>query len=364
MAEIQTSAPDLPPPASSIGVVHWLRVNLFSTWYNTVLTLIALYLLYLVIPTLVSWAFLDATFFGDSREACDKEGACWIFVRIRFWQFFYGFYPAAERWRVNLVIAVGLLSVVWVLTERTPWKTWVTIFLCIPFPVLAYFLLIGDVFGLVYVETNRWGGLLLTLVIASVGIVISFPIGIVLALGRRSQMPVIRMLCIGFIEFVRAVPLITVLFMASIMLPLFLPEGTNFDVLMRALIGVALFSAAYMAEVVRGGLQAISRGQYEGAQALGLSFWKMMGLIILPQALKIVIPAIVSSFIGLFKDTTLVLIIGLLDLLAMIQLAVTDAKWIGLATEGYFFAALVFWIFCFGMSRYSVHLEKKLHTGH
>lgn len=364
MAELETHAPDLPPPASTVGMLGWLRKNLFSTWYNVVLTVLSLYLLYLVIPALVSWALIDATFAGEGREACDKEGACWIFVRIRFWQFFYGFYPAAERWRVNLTVLVGLAAVVWVLAERTPWKKWVTIFLCLFYPVLAYFILLGDAFGLVYVETGKWGGLFLTLVIAAVGIAASLPIGIFLALGRRSGMPVIRMMCIGFIETVRAVPLITVLFMASIMLPLFLPPGTNFDVLMRALIGVALFSAAYMAEVVRGGLQAIDRGQYEGAQALGLSYWKMMGLIILPQALKVVIPAIVSTFIGLFKDTTLVLIIGLLDLLAMVQLAVTDAKWIGLATEGYVFAGLTFWVFCFGMSRYSVYLEHKLDTGY
>ena len=223
---------------------------------------------------------------------------------------------------------------------------------------------IGVDTGLEHVETSRWGGFLLTLVIAAVGIVASLPIGILLALGRRSQMPAIRMICIMFIEFVRAVPLITILFMASVILPLFLPPGSNFDKLLRALIGVALFASAYMAETIRGGLQALTAGQYEAAQALGLRYWPMMRLIILPQALKIVIPAIVSSFIGLFKDTTLVLIIGLTDLLAMTQMAVADAKWIGLQTEGYFFAALVFFVFCFGMSRYSMYLERRLDTGY
>ena len=214
------------------------------------------------------------------------------------------------------------------------------------------------------VETPLWGGLFLTLVISGVGIVMSLPIGIVLALGRRSDMPVVRGICVVFIELWRGVPLITVLFMASVMFPLFMPEGMNFDKLVRALIGVMLFSAAYMAEVVRGGLQAIPRGQYEGAAALGLPYWKMMGLVVLPQALKLVIPGIVNTFIGLFKDTTLVLIIGLFDFLGMIQLAGTNPDWLGFAVEGYVFAAFGFWIFCFSMSRYSQHLEKKLATGY
>jgi His/Glu/Gln/Arg/opine family amino acid ABC transporter permease subunit len=218
--------------------------------------------------------------------------------------------------------------------------------------------------ALPWVETPLWGGLFLTLVIAGVGIVASLPIGVVLALGRRSNMPIVRALCVGFIELWRGVPLISVLFMASVMFPLFLPEGMNFDKLMRALIGVALFSSAYMAEVVRGGLQAIPKGQYEAAQALGLTYWKSMSLIILPQALKLVIPGIVNTFIGLFKDTTLVLIIGLFDLLGMVQLAATNPDWLGFSPEGYVFAAFGFWIFCFGMSRYSMLVERKLHTGH
>jgi general L-amino acid transport system permease protein len=214
------------------------------------------------------------------------------------------------------------------------------------------------------IETRLWGGLFLTLVIAGVGIAVSLPLGIVLALGRRSDMPVVQWLSIGFIELMRAVPLITILFMASVMLPLFLPEGMNFNKLLRALVGVSLLSAAYMAEVIRGGLQAIPKGQYEAAQALGLSYWKMMGLIVLPQALRIVIPGIVNTFIGLFKDTTLVLIIGLFDLLGIVQAALTDADWLGFSLEGYVFAGFGFWIFCFAMSRYSMHLERRLHTGH
>ena len=357
-------APDLPPPASTVGAIGWIRNNLFSSPLNVCLTIAAAVLFYFVVVPLFSWAVVNADFVGEGREACTSGGACWVFVKIRFGQFIYGFYPEAERWRPNLVVAMGLLALIYCLTDRMPGRKWVALFLCIPFPIIAYFLLIGDAFGMEYVETSRWGGFLLTLVIASVGIAGSLPIGIALALGRRSQMPVIRMISIGFIEFVRAVPLITILFMSLVVLPLFLPPGSNFDQLLRALIGVTLFSAAYMAEVVRGGLQAIPRGQYEAAQAMGLSFWKMMFLIVLPQALRIVIPAIVSSFIGLFKDTTLVLIIGLTDLLAVVQLAVTDSKWIGLATEGYVVCALIFFVFCFGMSRYSIYLEGKLHTGH
>ena len=209
-----------------------------------------------------------------------------------------------------------------------------------------------------------WGGLFLTLVLSFVGIVAALPLGILLALGRRSNMPIVKSVCVVFIEFWRGVPLITVLFMSSVMLPLFLPEGMNFDKLLRAMIGIVLFQSAYMAEVVRSGLQAIPKGQYEAAKALGLSYWQSMGLIILPQALKLVIPGIVNTFIALFKDTTLVLIIGLFDLLSMIQSASQDANWLGYEIEGYVFAALIFWVFCFGMSRYSMSLERKLETSH
>ena len=225
-------------------------------------------------------------------------------------------------------------------------------------------MLYGGSFGLEVVETHKWGGLSLTLVLALVGIVASLPIGVLLALGRRSDMPVVRSFCTVFIEMWRGVPLITILFMASVMLPLFAPEEIDFDKLLRALIGITLFQSAYMAEVIRGGLQAIPKGQYEAADALGLSYWEKMGLIVLPQALKIMIPGIVNTFIALFKDTSLVLIIGLFDLLAIVQAALSDPKWLGYSIEGYAFVAFVFWIFCFGMSRYSQFLERKLHTGH
>ena len=356
--------PSLPPPVTSVGAVGWLRQNLFSSFSNTVLTVLALYLLYLVVPPIIEWVFLKSNLDGDSREACTSGGACWVFINARFAQFMYGFYPEAERWRVDVVGLLLVVQITLLLIKVFPWKKWLALFALIIYPVIAFYLLSGGAFGLETVETAKWGGLMLTLVIAVVGIVASLPIGIVLALGRRSNMPVVRSVCVAFIELWRGVPLITVLFMASVMLPLFLPEGVNFDKLLRALIGVTLFSAAYMAEVVRGGLQAIPKGQYEAAAALGLSYWKMMGLIILPQALKLAIPNIVSTFIGLFKDTTLVLIIGLFDFLGIVQSAATDPKWLGYAVEGYVFCGFVYWVFCFGMSRYSMHLEKKLHTGH
>ena len=356
--------PDLPPPSSSVGVVGWMRTNLFSSPANTLLTLLAIYLLYTLIPPVVQWAILQADLSGDSREACTSGGACWVFIKSRFAQFMYGFYPEAERWRVDTLGIMLVVCLSWLLIPRLPAKKWVTLFALLIYPIIAFFLLYGGSFGLEIVETPQWGGLMLTLVIALVGITASLPLGILLALGRRSDMPLVRAICVVFIEFWRGVPLITVLFMASVMLPLFLPEGVNFDKLLRALIGIMLFSAAYMAEVVRGGLQAIPKGQYEAAAALGLGYWKMMGLVILPQALKLVIPGIVNTFIGLFKDTTLVLIIGLFDFLGIIQSAATDPKWLGYAVEGYVFAAAVYWLFCFGMSRYSMNLERKLATGH
>ena len=363
-ANVRESAAVLAPPRSDTGVLGWLRQNLFNSPLNSALTILCLFLVYEILPPLVRWAFLDANFVGDSREDCVSGGACWVFIKARFGQFMYGFYPVDQRWRINLAVLILIVGLVPLFLPRFRHKIALAAVLLVGYPVVAFYLFSGGALGLPVVETSLWGGLFLTLVIATVGIVASLPLGILLALGRRSAMPVMRGVCITFIEVMRGVPLITVLFMASVMLPLFLPPGVNFDKLLRALVGVALFSAAYMAEVVRGGLQAIPKGQNEAAQALGLSYWKSMGLIILPQALKIVIPGIVNTLIGLFKDTTLVLIIGLFDLLGSVQVALTDANWIGFSKEGYVFAALGYWIFCFSMSRYSMYVERKLHTGH
>ncbi len=351
------------PVSERIGILAWLKHNLFSTWYNTLLTLLVAYLLYVILVPFFEWAVLNATFSGTSKADCSFDGACWAMIRVRFGQYLYGLYPVEERWRVNLAFAILVVLMVPLFLERLRSRLLYAVAVVVVYPVIAYFLFYGGAFGLKVVETPLWGGLFLTLVISGVGITASFPLGILLALGRRSGLPVIKSLSITFIELVRGVPLVTVLFMASVMLPLFLPEGVNFDKLMRALVGVALFSSAYMAEVVRGGLQAIPKGQYEAAMALGLGYWQMTGLIVLPQALRMVIPGIVNTFIGLFKDTSLVTIIGLYDLLGIAKLIVTDPQWLGKAAESYMFAAFGFWIFCFSMSRYSQRLERRLNVG-
>lgn len=359
-----TFKPDLPPPRMSVGVVGWLKANLFSSWFNTLLTLFAIYLIWLIVPPLIQWALIDATWSGSTRADCTSGGACWVFIQQRFGQFMYGFYPSELRWRVDATLWLAIVGAAPLFVPQMPRKVLYGLAFLVIYPIIAWCLLHGGVFGLSVVPTSRWGGLMLTLVIAYVGITGALPLGIMLALGRRSNLPAIKVICVTFIEFWRGVPLITVLFMSSVMLPLFLPEGMSFDKLLRALIGVILFQSAYIAEVVRGGLQAIPKGQYEAAAAMGLGYWRMMGLVILPQALKLVIPGIVNTFISLFKDTSLVIIIGLFDLLNSIKQATTDPAWLGMATEGYVFAALIFWIFCFGMSRYSMHLERKLDTGH
>lgn len=366
MADIK-QAEAIMPPRSELGAIGWIRKNLFPSWYSGLLTVALGYFIISNLIPFVEWAFLKADFVGQSANDCTSEGACWVFISTRLGFFIYGFYPETEYWRVDIVFALFALVVVPQFFSAVPAKIKAAlgVFGLVLLPVIAYVLLYGsDTLGLVTVETSRWGGLMLTLVLAYVGIVAAIPIGILLALGRRSHMPLVRSLCVVFIEFWRGVPLITILFMASVMLPLFLPEGVTFDRLLRALIGITLFQSAYMAEVIRGGLQAIPKGQYEAAEAMGLGYWQSMGLVILPQALKIVIPGIVNTVISLFKDTTLVLVIGLFDVLRTVQATVIDPAWRNVAIEGYIFAGLLFWIFCYGMSRYSQMLERKLHTGH
>ncbi|PCJ71403.1 MAG: amino acid ABC transporter permease [Rhodobiaceae bacterium] len=360
------SSPTLLPPSSRLGVLQWMRENLFSSWANGLFTVAGLYLLTLAFPPIFNWAFLSAVFTGQDGSVCraDGVGACWAFIDAKFNQFVYGRYPAGEQWRVDVTALLGIAGLAPLLVPNRLPKQWFVGFLLLVFPFLAFVLLYGGTAGLVVVETSDWGGLMVTLVVAVTGIAASLPLGVFLALGRRSKMPVIRILSIMFIELWRGVPLITVLFMASVMLPLFLPEGMSFDKLLRALIGVALFSSAYMAEVVRGGLASVPVGQYEAAKALGLTYPQMMSRIVLPQALTTVIPGIVNNFIGLFKDTTLVLVIGLFDLLGIVQSNFTDPAWISpqTSTTGYVFAAFVFWIFCFSMSRYSIYMERRLET--
>ena len=361
--------PDLPPPAGVRGLQAWLRNNLFSSPFNTVLTLICAWLLWQILPPMLQWFFLDAAYTGADRTECLEkapDGACWAFVGERFNLFFYGFYPQSEYWRVNLAFVLLLFALVPVLFDNVPFRKY-GLYFAAAFPFIAGWLLIGgEIFGIGFtpVPTEKFGGFLLTLVIGVTGISFSLPIGILLALGRTSNLPIINMSSVVFIEFIRGVPLITLLFVASTMLNYFLPPGSNFDLLLRVLIMVTLFASGYMAEVIRGGLQAIPSGQTEAADALGLKYWQAMRLVVLPQALKISIPGIVNTFIGLYKDTTLVIIIGLLDPLGIGRASVADIKWAGLSTELFVFVALLFFVSCFGMSRYSIYLENKLQTGH
>ncbi|RWE64589.1 MAG: amino acid ABC transporter permease [Mesorhizobium sp.] len=364
-------------PAGVRGLGAWIRKNLIASTGDTILTIVGIVLVAMILPQIINWAFINAQWTGTDRTFCATvaqggiqpdgwSGACWAFVNAKFGQFMFGRYPIDERWRPILVAILFVVLLVPLLIPRVPRKGLNAILFFGALPVVAFILLTGGVFGLPHVETPLWGGLLVTLSLSFVGIAVSLPVGIVLALGRRSKMPIVKMLCVIFIETVRGIPLITVLFMASVMLPLFLPAGVTFDKLLRALIGVSLFAAAYMAEVVRGGLQAIPKGQYEGADSLGLGYWQKMGLIVLPQALKLVIPGIVNTFIGMFKDTSLVYIIGMFDLLGVVKLHFSDANWATpqTARSGLVFAAFVFWLFCFGMSRYSMYTERRLDTGH
>lgn len=365
--------PDLPPPTNVTGPLAWVRENMFSSPLNIALTILSVMLLYAIIPPLVDWAFVSATWtfpteviVGDrapGTQDCTGEGACWLFVRARLGQFIFGFYPEPERWRVVLSFIIGVVGIYGLLAGPERHRKRAAIFFFVLFPIVSFWLLRGGL-GLTFVPTAQWGGFMLTLVIALVGIVLSLPFGILLALGRRSNLPIVHLLCVLFIEFVRGVPLITVIFMANIMLPLFLPPDANVNVLLRVLVGTTAFVSAYMAEVVRGGLQAIPKGQFEGAMALGLGYWSMMRLIILPQALRVSIPSIVNTFIGFFKDTTLVSMVGLYDFLNMVKAGFKDANWVGVEITGYLFCAAVYWICCFSMSRYSMHLERKLQTGH
>jgi general L-amino acid transport system permease protein len=364
MATVAERAEDLlPPRIERPGPIGWMRRNLFASVSDTLLTLLVVAFLVWAIPPLVRWAVLDATLSGTSKEACNFDAACWTVVKVRLDQFFFGLYPREEQWRVVLAGIILLLAFVPYALPRFAYKLPYTAILVLFGPWLLSLVLTGGRLGLAPVQAVSLGGLALTLVIAIVGIAASLPIGILLALGRRSNMPVIKSLCVTLIEIVRGVPLVTVLFMASVMLPLFFPPGWNVEKVTRALIGVSLFSGAYMAEVIRGGLQAIPRGQYEAAKAIGLGYWQSMGLIILPQALRLVIPGIVNTFIGLFKDTSLVFIMGLYDLLGIARLIVADPAWLGLDAETYITAGLGFWIFCFAMSRYSQGLERRLAKG-
>ena len=347
---------------TNFNLVNKLNKNLNIDFFNSILTILSLFFLLKIIPLLLDWFILDANFIVTTKEECTGSGACWIFINVWLKRFIYGLYPNDEIWRINLAFILLILTATFAIFSKPKIKKYIILFLLFIFPFIAINLILGDVGGLVYVETEAWGGLALTLIIAIFGIIFCFPIGVMLAMGRRSELIAIKYFSIGFIELWRGVPLITVLFMASNMFPLFLPEDVYLDKLVRCIIGIILFEAAYMAEVVRGGLQSLPRGQYDAAKAIGMGYWKMHLLIIMPQALKLVIPGIANTFLALFKDTPLILIVGVFEFAGMINVAKSNPKWLGFATEGYVFAAIVFFIFCFIMSRYSQNLEKKLNT--
>ena len=347
--------PSRPAPSRTVGIIGWLRVNLFNGWLNSLITVIAVYFLWKTVPPLLAWAVFDAIWTGGSG-ACPPgyEGACWAFIFNKFRVLMVGMYPGDLLWRPILAGGLFLTVVVVTVFHLLNLKKLTVVWFLLPFPI--YWLISGG-FGLENVDQSLWGGLMLSLGLSAIGVMISLPLSILLALGRRSNYAVIKALCVGVIEPVRGVPLITILFMASVMMPLFLPVGLNINNLLRVQIGIIIFSAAYMAEVVRGGLQAIPLGQYDAAKSIGLGYWKTTALVVLPQALRHVIPSLIGRCIALFKDTTLVIIVGLLDFLGMVKASAQDPEWLGHDAEAYVFCALVFWIICFSMSRYGHSLE-------
>jgi len=341
----------------------WLKENLFSSPLNTLLTVLVAWLLAMAVPAMLDWLLFDADFTARTAQECRQaQGACWAFIAEKHRLILFGVYPYDEQWRPLLATLI-LIGIMVCSAIRYFWKPWLGLLWLAALTSVAV-LMWGGVFGLSHVENDRWGGLPLTLILSTFGIAFAFPFGVLLALGRRSHMPAVKSLCIIYIELIRGVPLISLLFMSSVMLPLFLPEGFTIDKLLRAQIAIILFAAAYIAETVRGGLQAISKGQYEGADSLGLSYWQQTRLIILPQALKVVIPPLVGIFIALFKDTSLVVIIGIFDLTQAAKAAIADAAWRGFSVEAYVFIAFIYFIFCFAISRYSQGLERRLDKGY
>jgi general L-amino acid transport system permease protein len=349
------------PPLRNVGVIGWLRENLFNNWFNSLLTLLMLYALWLFVPPLFRWVFVDSLWFSGPEACRDIEGACWSIIPANISFIFFGFFPAEEHWRPMLTMLL-LFGLVFYSKDSKHWQRSLGIYWFIGLICMGT-LMYGGVFGMPVVETDQWSGLPLTLMLALFGMVFAYPLGVLLALGRRSKLTGIKSLCVVYIELIRGVPLISLLFMSSVMFPLFLPEGISIDKVLRAQVAIILFTAAYIAEVVRGGLQAIPKGQYEAADSLGLSYGKTMRLIILPQALKIVIPPSVGILISAFKDTSLVVIIALYDVLKTTQVTLSNPNWMGFSREAYLFLAILYFICCYAMSNYSRKLEKALHTG-
>lgn len=349
-------------PSARTGPLAWCQSRLFSSPLNSLLTVLAVWALLMVLPALAEWLFIAPDFSATTPAQCQASGgACWAFIAAKHRLILFGIYPYDEQWRPLLATGI-LIAVIACSGIRRFWRIellwfWIAALACVA--VLMW----GGVFGLEYVDNSLWGGLPLTLILATFGIAFAFPLGILLALGRRSHMPVIKALCVVYIELIRGVPLISLLFMSSVMLPLFLPEGMSIDKLLRAQIAIIMFAAAYIAETVRGGLQAIPKGQYEGADSLGLSYWQQTRKVILPQALAVVMAPLASIFISLFKDTSLVVVIGIFDLTQAAKAAVADAQWHGFSVEAYLFIACIYFVFCYAISRYSLRLERQLQQG-
>jgi len=349
------------PPVASVGLVGWCKRNLFNGWFNSILTIVILSLMFQIVPPLIRWAFVDAHWLPSGAGCQDGQGACWSVISANFRFIIFGFYPHDLQWRPLLAMII-LVALLFYSRDRNRWHKALGWGWLAALAVMGL-LLRGGLFGLPVVESTQWGGLPLTLLLSVFGLTAAYPLGVVLALGRASRMKAVKSLCIVYIEMIRGVPLISLLFMSSVIFPLFLPEGVTVNKILRAQVAIILFTAAYIAEVVRGGLQAIPKGQYEAAESMGLNYVQTMRLIVLPQALKIVIPPSVSILISAFKDTSLVVIIALYDLLKTTKSVLSDPKWMGFSAEAYIFLALIYFFCCYFMSNYSRRLEKELDTG-
>ncbi|MDA7733421.1 amino acid ABC transporter permease [Candidatus Pelagibacter sp.] len=351
---------------SGIKNLDKLNKNINTSNFNAALSVSIILLIIFALPPLLNWLIFDANIAGDTKEACTGGGACWVYIKIWFNRFMYGMYPNAEQWRVNITFIAVLVFMSAGFFVPTRLKNYLSLYYTLLLPIISfaliYYIISGGSFGLVWVETGAWGGLSLTFMVSFFSLIFCFPIGMMLALGRRSNLPIVKYSSLSFIEFWRGVPLITVLFMSAVMFPLFLPEGTYIDKLIRVVVAITLFEAAYTAEVIRGGLQALPRGQYDAAKSLGMGYWRMHVFVILPQALKLVIPGIANTFLALIKDTPLIFVVGLLELVGMLNLAKTNPEWLGFSMEGYVFAGIIFWIICYSMSKYSQKLELKYKT--
>jgi general L-amino acid transport system permease protein len=361
MVETSRQFGEMKPPIIHVGVIGWIKTNLFNGWFNSLLTLVSLFLLWKTVPPLIEWAFIDSHWMSTAAVCKTSSGACWSIIPANIRFIIFGFYPYDQHWR-PFVAMILLVCLLFYSQDRRHWKK-LLIYLWIAGLLIMGLLMKGGLFGLTPVESAQWGGLPLTLLLSVFGLTAAYPLGVVLALGRQSEMPVVKSMCVIYIELIRGVPLISLLFMSSVVFPLFLPEGVTLNKILRAQVAIIMFTAAYIAEVVRGGLQGMSKGQYEAAESLGLNYYQTMRLVILPQALKIVIPPTVSILISAFKDTSLVVIIALYDLLKTTQSVLSDPQWMGYSAEAYIFIAAIYFVCCFSMSNYSRRLEKELDTG-